>query len=78
MERSGCAPKTAADNFDLPLNENWPMNHERAYCGGYWIETAYPDSYWAEFRSAFRRIAQHVAKQGWKDTTSEFYLNNKA
>ena len=46
------AEPVPVDNFYLPLNENWPMDHERAYRGGYWIENAYPDSYWAEFRAA--------------------------
>jgi hypothetical protein len=65
------------DFFYLPLNENWPMDHERAYRGGYWIETAYPDNYWAEFRSASGRLARHIATRGWADTIFEFYLNNK-
>jgi hypothetical protein len=63
--------------FYLPLNENWPMDHERAYRGGYWVETAYPDSYWAEFRAAGQQFARHIAEKGWADTTFEFYLNNK-
>ena len=65
------------DEFYLPLNENWPMDHERAYRGGYWIENAYPDSYWAEFRAASRQFARHIAEKGWAETTFEFYLNNK-
>jgi hypothetical protein len=69
--------RTPVDNFYLPLNENWPMDHERAYRGGYWIEKAYPESYWAEFRAASSRFARHIAEQGWTDTTFEFYLNNK-
>jgi hypothetical protein len=65
------------DAFYLPLNENWPMNHERAYRGGYWIEKAYPESYWAEFRAAGRQFARHIAEKGWAETTFEFYLNDK-
>jgi hypothetical protein len=65
------------DSFYLPLNENWPMDHERAYRGGYWIERAYPDSYWTEFRAAGGRFARHIADQQWAATTFEFYLNNK-
>lgn len=65
------------DNFYLPLNENWPMDHERAYRGGYWIENAYPESYWSEFRQASQRLARHVAEKRWAQTTFEFYLNNK-
>ncbi len=60
--------RTPVDNFYLPLNENWPMDHERAYRGGYWIETAYPDSYWAEFRAASGRFARHIAEKGWTQT----------
>ena len=69
--------RTPVDEFYLPLNENWPMNHERAYRGGYWIENAYPDSYWAEFRAASRQFARHIAAKGWAETTFEFYLNDK-
>jgi hypothetical protein len=69
--------RTPVDNFYLPLNENWPMDHERAYRGGYWIEKAYPETYWAEFRTASSRFARHIVEQGWTNTTFEFYLNNK-
>jgi len=61
----------------LPLNENWPMNHERHFKGGYWIEQAYGDEYWREFRTASQAFAQHFADRGWKETVAEFYLNNK-
>ena len=56
LRRSARAGAMPVDNFYLPLNENWPMDHERAYRGGYWIENAYPESYWAEFRAAGRAI----------------------
>jgi len=69
--------RTPVDAFYLPLNENWPMEHERAYRGGYWIENAYPDSYWAEFRAAGRQFARHIAEKGWAGTSFEFYLNDK-
>jgi len=65
------------DSFYLPLNENWPMDHDRAYRGGYWIEDAYPPSYWDEFRAAAGQFAQHIAAQKWTQTSFEFYLNNK-
>lgn len=61
----------------LPLNENWPMNHERHFKGGYWIEQAYGDEYWREFRTASQAFAQHFADRGWTETIAEFYLNNK-
>ncbi len=65
------------DAFYLPLNENWPMNHERHFRGGYWIESAYDDAYWLEFRAAASRVASHFAAQGWTEPMFEFYLNNK-
>ncbi|MEY4133366.1 MAG: hypothetical protein RL592_1424 [Verrucomicrobiota bacterium] len=61
----------------LPLNENWPMAHERHFKGGYWIEHAYDDAYWQEFRAAAGNFARHFAEKGWHETTFEFYLNNK-
>lgn len=63
--------------FYLPLNENWPMDHEKAFRGGYWIEHAYEPAYWDAFRNATRGFADHFARRGWKETTFEFYLNNK-
>lgn len=63
--------------FYLPFNENWPMDHERHFRGGYWIENAYDEAYWEEFRSAARGFASHLAEHGWSDTIFEFYLNNK-
>ena len=69
--------RVPVDNFYLPLNENWPMDHEKAYRGGYWIEKAYPESYWAEFRDAATRFARHIAEKKWERTAFEFYLNNK-
>jgi len=65
------------DAFYLPLNENWPMDHERHFRGGYWIEAAYDDAYWPEFRAAASRCADHFAAQGWTEPMFEFYLNNK-
>jgi hypothetical protein len=61
----------------LPLNENWPMDHERHFKGGYWIEQAYDDAYWREFRAASQAFARHFAERGWTETVAEFYLNNK-
>jgi hypothetical protein len=65
------------DAFYLPLNENWPMDHERHFRGGYWIESAYPDDYWREFRAAAAQFAAHFAAKGWTEPMFEFYLNNK-
>ncbi len=63
--------------FYLPLNENWPMDHEQHFRGGYWIESAYDDGYWREFRAAAARFAEHFAAKGWSEPMFEFYLNNK-
>lgn len=65
------------DAFYLPLNENWPMDHEKYFRGGYWIETAYPEEYWREFRAAAAEFAAHFAARGWHEPVFEFYLNNK-
>ena len=59
------------------LNENWPMNQEQYFKGGYWIETAYDEEYWRQFRAAASRIAQHLHDKGWSEPMFEFYLNNK-
>jgi len=61
----------------LPLNENWPMNHEQHFKGGYWIEDAYDPAYWQTFQTAADGFAKHFAERGWKETMFEFYLNNK-
>jgi len=61
----------------LPLNENWPMDHEKHFRGGYWVENAYDDSYWQEFRAITGEFASHFASKGWKESLFEFYLNNK-
>jgi hypothetical protein len=65
------------DAFYLPLNENWPMDHERHFRGGYWIESAYDEAYWREFREAAGRFADHVTERRWTEPMFEFYLNNK-
>jgi hypothetical protein len=69
--------KVPTEALYLPLNENWPMNHEQHFKGGYWIENAYAPEYWREFRSAAGSFARHFAEKGWHETTFEFYLNNK-
>lgn len=65
------------DAFYLMLNESWPMNHDQHFKGGYWIESAYDDTYWPQFRDASARIAQHLHEKGWSEPMFEFYLNNK-
>jgi hypothetical protein len=63
--------------FYLPINENWPMDHEKHFRGGYWIEDAYGDEYWGEFRSIVRAFASHFEERNYRNTLFEFYLNNK-
>lgn len=63
--------------FYLLLNENWPMEHDDHFKGGYWIEEAYDEAYWAEFREAAAEIARHFEAKGWTEPVFEFYLNNK-
>ena len=65
------------DALYLPLNENWPMDHEKHFRGGYWVENAYDEAYWQEFRTIGKEFATHFASKGWKDPLFEFYLNNK-
>ncbi len=65
------------DALYLPLNENWPMDHEKHFRGGYWIESAYDDGYWREFRNAAGKFAAHFAEKKWTEPMFEFYLNNK-
>ncbi len=72
--RRGAIPIEA---FYLPLNENWPMDHEKHFRGGYWVEDAYDEAYWIEFRQAVSDFCKHFLEQGYKDTLFEFYLNNK-
>jgi len=50
--------------FYLPLNENWPMDHEKHFRGGFWIESAYDDAYWEEFRAASAKFAEHFNDEG--------------
>jgi hypothetical protein len=63
--------------FYLPLNENWPMDEERHFKGGFWIENAYDEDYWREFRDAAAQFARHFAVKKWTEPVFEFYLNNK-
>jgi hypothetical protein len=70
----GAAP---VDAFYLLLNENWPMKHDEHFKGGYWIEHAFDDAYWTQFRAAAAEIAKHFEAKGWTEPMFEFYLNNK-
>ncbi|HEX2971504.1 MAG TPA: hypothetical protein VHP11_04190, partial [Tepidisphaeraceae bacterium] len=63
--------------FYLPLNENWPMDVNKAFKGGYWIEEAFDPAYRAAFVEAAGKFAQHLNQKKWHSTLFEFYLNNK-
>ncbi|MEX0776662.1 MAG: hypothetical protein WD042_13245 [Phycisphaeraceae bacterium] len=65
------------DVFYLPLNENWPMDIERGFGGGYWPENALTPEYRQQFVSAVRQFALHFAQKNWTRTQAEFYLNGK-
>ncbi|MES2706216.1 MAG: hypothetical protein V4726_06375 [Verrucomicrobiota bacterium] len=68
---------TPVESFYLPLNENWPMEIEKHFHGGYWADTAFGSAYWEEFEEASRRFAAHIRDRKWDGTLFEFYLNNK-
>ncbi|MCY2954731.1 MAG: DUF4091 domain-containing protein [Planctomycetota bacterium] len=63
--------------FYLPLNENWPIDVNKAFKGGYWIENAFEPAYRSGFVAACARFAEHIRQKKWNDTFFEFYLNNK-
>ena len=65
------------DAYYLLLNENWPMKHDEHFKGGYWIESAFDDAYWTQFRAMAAEIARHFEAKGWTEPMFEFYLNNK-
>lgn len=65
------------DAFYLLLNENWPMKHDDHFRGGYWIEDAFDEAYWNQFRRAASEIAKHIEARAWTEPMFEFYLNNK-
>ena len=63
--------------FYLPLNENWPVDVNKAFRGGYWIEGALEGGYRRAFVEACGKYAEHISGKKWHDTFFEFYLNNK-
>jgi hypothetical protein len=65
------------DAYYLFLNENWPMKHDEHFKGGYWVEDAFDEAYWSEFRAMASEIAGHLESKGWTEPMFEFYLNNK-
>ena len=65
------------DAYYLLLNENWPMKHDEHFKVGYWIESAFDEAYWTQFRAMAAEIAKHLEAKGWTEPMFEFYLNNK-
>ena len=68
--------KVPTEALYLPLNENWPMNHEKHFKGGYWIENAFGPEYWSEFSRAAASFARHFSEKGWDETMFEVYFKN--
>ncbi len=73
LPRSG----VPVDAFYLPINENWPMDLEAGFRGGYWADDALTPDYRDELVAAAKRFTEHFAQRGWHQTQFEFYLNNK-
>ncbi len=59
------------------MHENWPITMKEAYRGGYWAETAFPQSYQEAFTDVTRQFAQHLSAKGWTTTRFLGFLNNK-
>ncbi len=65
------------ETFYLPLNENWPMDHERHFAAATGSSRLTTRPTGSEFRAAAARFAEHFAARGWTEPMFEFYLNNK-
>lgn len=65
------------DTFYLPLNEDWPVDIETGFLGGYWADIALSAPYRAEWITAARAFAEHLSAQEWSHPVFQFYLNNK-
>ncbi len=63
--------------FYLPLHENWPTPMEKAYNGNYWADAAFPPEYRHALVEVARRMAEHFAENGWRETLFHGFLNNK-
>lgn len=63
--------------FYLPINENWPMDVNKHFKGGYWADKAFDEEYRKQLVEATRQFAEHFAQKGWTKTLVQFYLNNK-
>lgn len=65
------------DAFYLPINENWPVDINKHFKGGYWADQAFDAEYEKQFREACGQFAEHFHAKGWFFPAFEFYLNNK-
>ncbi len=65
------------DGFYLPLNENWPLDVNKHFKGGYWADQALDAEYAKGFSDACGQFARHAQEKGWVGPLFEFYLNNK-
>ena len=65
------------ESFYLPLNENWPMEVNQHFKGGYWADEAFDAEYEKGFTAACAAFAEHFKANRWNQTLFEFYLNNK-
>lgn len=61
----------------LPINENWPLDVNEHFKGGYWADRAFGQEYERGFTAACAAFAEHFKQKGWTRTVAEFYLNNK-
>lgn len=73
----GTRPGVPVENFYLPWNENWPVELEPHFAGGYWADRALDEEYWRAFAKSARALADHVQERGWRDTRFQFCLNDK-
>ncbi len=66
------------ESFYLPINENWPLDVNKSFKGGYWADEAFePDLRHATISDACAKFALHFKEKQWNKTFVEFYLNNK-
>lgn len=69
--------KQPIECFYLPLHENWPLTMQDNYRGGYWANSAFPDSYRKQWQDTVTSFAQHFQEKNWSKTRFHVFLNNK-
>ncbi len=65
------------ESLYLNLNENWPLDVNKSFKGGYWADEAFEPTYIKRFSEACGQFASHFKDKKWTSTFFEFYLNNK-